>query len=458
MSWYDIPTVTAFTESPITFTVFGATGDLFARKIIPSLYFLYLQKKIPDAFSVIGFGRQAHTTETFRELVFINLKRVQPECTLFSAREFLELFHYHQGEFHDTESFEKLKERFEHEDTLRGTPSFKSFYLAVPPELVRTIVPNIAAITAKTRARRNILIEKPFGKNEETARVLNQFLDEYFSENEIFRIDHYLAKPVLQKLLHARQKHHIYETLCVNERINEVTVTLFEEMGVEKRGAFYDGVGALRDVGQNHHLEMLALSLMPLPRFTPQTICHAREQFIASLPKLTEAEIATQTIRAQYETYRTIPGVAPESTVETYFDIRFTLKKLLRADIPVRIRGGKRMTRIQKDVVIYFESEHTDSLHIELEPVPRIFTKKGSLITIIEEYKDEEPRIQYADEYAQLFLDSWHVDHTRFPTKREVEAEWAFADPILEVWEQKNIPPLKTYIPDAPLPWENTKQ
>ncbi|MEK7613630.1 MAG: hypothetical protein AAB439_01995 [Patescibacteria group bacterium] len=439
--------------TPITFTVFGATGDLFARKIIPSLYFLYTRKKIPESFSVIGFGRHPHTTESFREYVFINLKRVQSDCTVRSSKGFLELFHYHRGEFHDVDSFTELKKRFEHNDMLRGSLSLKSFYLAVPPELVRTLVPHIASVAPKGSTHRNILIEKPFGKNEETARALNAFLDEYFDESEIFRIDHYLAKPVLQKLLHARRDHHLYETLRLTERIKEVTVTLFEEMGVEKRGAFYDGVGALRDVGQNHHLEMLALSLMEIPDFTPRAVCSARESFIASLPKLTDGHIIENTTRAQYETYQSIPGVAQDSRVETYFDIRFALTHAPHKGVPVRLRGGKRMSQIKKDVVIEFDCDHTDSLHIELEPVPRIYTKKGSLITTIEEYKDEEPKIQYADEYAQLFLDSWHSDHTRFPTKKEVELEWIFADPILETWEQGE-PALKTYIPGGALPWE----
>lgn len=452
-TWYDTRTVSAFTESPITFTVFGATGDLFARKIIPALYFLYRERKIPEAFSVIGFGRAPHTTETFRELIFVNLKRVQPECTMRSVRGFLELFDYHQGEFHDEESFARLKERFIHDDALRGTPSLKSFYLAVPPELVRTLVPHISKTVPRGEERRNILVEKPFGHNEKTARALNTFLDEHFDENEIFRIDHYLAKPVLQKLLHARRDHRLYEELRLNERIKEITVTLFEEMGVEKRGAFYDGVGAFRDVGQNHHLEMLALSIMPMCDFTAEAITKGREAFIATLPKLTVSEVEQCTVRGQYETYQTIPGVAPNSTVETYFDIRFPLTEAPHARVPVRLRGGKRMSHIQKDIVMYFDCDHTDSLHIELEPVPRIYTKKGSLITIIEEYKDEEPKVQYADEYAQLFLDSWHIDHTRFPTKKEVEYEWAFADPILDAWA-RNVPPLKTYTPGAPLPWE----
>jgi len=440
--------VTPPPTTPVTFIVFGATGDLFARKIIPSLYFLYTKKKIPETFLTIGFGRHPHTTDTFREHIFVQLIHVAPSITLREAQPFLNLFTYHHGEFTDGTSFTSLKEKLRANDATHNIKSVKSFYLAVPPELVEVLVPRIAHISDGDGESRNIIIEKPFGKNEKTARALNEYLEQFFDEKEIFRIDHYLAKPGLDRLLHTRTNNSHYEELLGAAPVRSVEVTLFEEMGVEKRGAFYDGVGAFRDIGQNHLLEMLALALMPIPELTSEKICSAREAFIKALPRLNDEAVVHQTTRGQYETYTTIKGVNPHSQVETYFDVQFSLEESPYHGVPVRLRGGKRMSRIQKDVVITVDSPHADSLHIELEPIPRIYAKKGSLITPIAEFVDPEPTIQYANEYAQLFVYAWTGDFTLFPTRKEIEYAWRFTDPIIETWE-KGLPKLHFYPPNS---------
>ncbi len=431
-------------STPTTFVVFGATGDLFARKIIPSLYLLYCEKKIPAVFSVIGFGRQAHTTETFREYIFIQLKSVVPEVTMHGVTPFLELFEYHQGEFNDSASFEALGEKLRLRDGNCLCDTVKSFYLAVPPQLVRTLAPHISEVVPKNTSTRRIIIEKPFGHDEQSARELNTYLHTFFEEEELFRIDHYLAKPALDTLLHSRTTYHTYETLLHKEPVKAITITLFETLGVEKRGAFFDGVGAFRDVGQNHLLEMLALAVMKLPVLSPQAICLAREHFMKSLPLLSPEEVAAQTIRAQYEGYRNISGVDPTSNTETYFEVSFRLSHGPFKNVPVTLRSGKRMKRVQKDIVIYFDCEHTDSLHIELEPLPRLFTKKGALVTPLIEFQDPDMHIQYANEYAMLFLHAWLGDPTLFPTEKEVEYAWRFTDPIVKTWAT-GVPSLKTY-------------
>lgn len=431
-------------STPTTFVVFGATGDLFARKIIPSLYLLYCEKKIPEVFSVIGFGRQALTTDSFREHIFIQLKTAVPDVTLHSTLPFLELFEYHQGEFNDSTSFEALGEKLRLRDGNCLCDTVKSFYLAVPPQLVRTLAPHISEVVPKNTSTRRIIIEKPFGHDEESARDLNRYLHEFFDEEELFRIDHYLAKPALDTLLNSRATHHTYETLLHKEPVKAIDITLFETLGVEKRGAFFDGVGALRDVGQNHLLEMLALATMKLPILSPRAICTAREHFMKTLTRLTSDEVATQTVRAQYAGYRDIPGVDPRSETETYFEVSFPLTHGPFKNVPVRLRSGKRMKRVQKDIVIYFDCDHTDSLHIELEPLPRLFTKKGSLVTPIIEFKDPAMHIQYANEYALLFLHAWLGDPTLFPTEKEVEYAWRFTDPIVKTWAT-GVPSLKTY-------------
>ncbi len=440
-------------ETPVSFVVFGATGDLFARKIVPSLYLLYTTGKLPNEFAVLGFGRQALTTELFQDHVFVHLKNAAPDVTKRGAEEFLNLFTYQQGEFADEASFARLREALEARDHALGFPALKSFYLAVPPELVRILVPHLAMVAPQGEARQ-ILIEKPYGHDETSARELTAFLHDFFDEREIFRIDHYLAKPALDTLLYSRTKHERYNQLLREEPIQAITITLLETLGVEKRGAFYDGIGALKDVGQNHLLEMLALALMPIPRLEPASVCQARAQFLQSLPRLSTKEVEEQTIRAQYEGYEHIAGVREGSTTETYFRVQFALKSAPYRDVAVVLESGKRMRALKKDIVISFDCNHTDSLHIELEPVPRIYLKKGDLITTLEEFKDPMPSIQYANEYATLFASAWRGDTTHFPTAREVERLWHFIDPIVLAWEE-GAPPLLTYPQGAVLPWSS---
>lgn len=446
---WSLPTV----SEPVTFVVFGATGDLFARKIVPSLYLLYRERKLPEVFSVIGFGRQPLTVDTFREHVFLQLKNAVPDITMSAAQPFLELFEYHRGEFNDSQSFIALGEAIAKRDSACACNTVKSFYLAVPPELVKTLAPHISEVAPESANLRRIIIEKPFGKDEASARELSAYLHQFFKEKEIFRIDHYLAKPALDTLLHARTKHRRYNELLAKERIREIDVTLFETLGVEKRGAFYDTIGTLRDVGQNHLLEMLALSIMPIPNMDPMHVCRAREAFMKNLPRLSDTHAASHSVRAQHEGYRAINGVRADSETETYFRVSFELSSAPFKGVPVTLQAGKRMQRVQKDVAIYFDCDHTDSLHIELEPSPRIFTKKNGLVTTIAEFVDPEPNIQYANEYASLFMYAWRNDPTFFPTEKEVEYMWRFTDPIIEAWSA-GTPSLKHYAPGEVLPWE----
>ena len=446
-------------ERPVTLTVFGATGDLFARKIVPALYLLFRERKLPDIFSVIGFGRRPLDDISFREQALAHLQKASPAVTAPEAASFLSLFSYRRGEFSDPAAFVALGKTLAERDRALGIETLKSFYLAVPPEMVPMLAPRIAEAAPSHRLADGstlawgLLIEKPFGTDETSARALSAALHEYFDENELFRIDHYLAKPALDALLHARTTHPRYDALLAREKIRGITITLFETLGVESRGAFYDSVGALRDVGQNHLLEMLALAIMPIPNMDAAHVCGAREAFMQALPQLSPTHIAANTIRAQHEGYCVIAGVGSESQTETYFRLAFSLTQTPYTGVPVVLQAGKRMSAMQKDIVIAFDCDHTDTLHIELEPVPCIYTKKDGVLTMISEFTDPEPSIQYANEYASLFAYAWRGDHTFFPAEKEVEYQWRFVDPIIALW-QEGMPPMRTYIPNTMLPWK----
>ena len=290
---------------------------------------------------------------------------------------------------------------------------------------------------------------------------MNHFLDTLFDEEEIYRIDHYLVKPVLRTLLLVRAKNTLFEHVLSRESIEKIDVHLFETIGVEQRGLFYDKVGAFLDVGQNHLLEMLALALMPLPRdFGAQSLRTARAKFIHVLPKLSKKKIKKDTVRAQYEGYHTILGVKIASKTETYFKLGFTLRGKRYGGVPVVLESGKRMKKTRKDIVITLKSGKKSrglkKIAIELEPKARVrlYYMNGREKDIFADPTAHS--IQYAGQYAELIVEALRGDQTSFLSKEEVEAAWRFADPIIAGWKMV-LSPLLSYTPNKELQWDKGK-
>ncbi len=457
---------------PTILIIFGATGDVVAKKIVPAIFRLFSAGKLPPLFQVVGFSRREQSDEVFqayiRELVAkkADLKATEEQIMKFSA-----LFTYTRGAFDQKDDYDGLARTLGQVDGEWKTCANKLFYLAVPPDLYEPIFHHLsdAGLTkecGEDGGWTRILVEKPIGMDQATSETIDGLLGTLFREEQIYRIEHYLAKEMIRNLLVFRFGNDLFEGIWNHDYIERIHVRLWEAIGVETRGAFYDKVGTLRDVGQNHLLQMLALVTMDTPRFLDAD--GIRTQRAALLKTLRPAS-PMRTFRAQYEGYQAIPGVQPNSQTETYFSVETFLDLPRWQGVPCRLEAGKRMGRARKEVEILFRhpapclcpeggEHHRNRLLITLEPLEEIRvelwskkpgydweTEKRSLDFLL---RDASQRVQYTEEYEKVMLDAINGDQTLFVSTEELRAMWAFIDPILKDWEEGRVT-LETYPVDT---------
>ncbi len=461
-------------DFPTVLVILGATGDLVTKKIVPSLFKLYESHALPRKFRVVGLSKQSISKTGFEDHVYAILHlKLRRKHTSYTAR-FAHFFSHVQGWFEKMESYKRLAEALLEIDDEWGVCTNKIFYLAASPEHYETIFRNLARSGLTIPCGPNggwtrVLVEKPFGKDARTAERLDTLLGTLFREEQIYRIDHYLAKEMLQNILTFRFGNNLFEDVWNRKHIESIDIRLWEKIGVEDRGVFYEGVGALRDVGQNHLLQMLALVTMDRPQnMGAKEIRQKREAMLRTLKSLSKEEIRTNTFRAQYKGYRKIQHVSPRSNVETYFKLRAYLSHPRWAGIPITMESGKRMGRTEKKIVVTFRHpvpclcprgvHYKNKVTFHLEPEEAItvefWSKKPGLTTEFEKreiefhYRGAGKRVQYTEEYGKLLLDAIKGDQTLFIDTQEVGAMWRFTDPIVRAW-QKNIVPLELYAPDT---------
>lgn len=463
---------------PTILVIFGATGDLARKKIIPALFHLYLAGRLPKIFQVVCYARRPLTDADFyRDHISPSLDQYYlGETPPLARRTFADFFSYLQGDFNNPADYTALAAKLGVFDQTHNICTNKLFYLSVPPTYYRSIFTNLknSGLTdpcGETEGWTRVLVEKPFGDNEATARALDEMLSNLFKEEQIYRIDHYLAKEMLQNILTFRFANNLFGQTWNNQLIERIDLRLLERIGVEDRGAFYDAVGALRDVGQNHLLQMLALATMENPvSFTADAIRSSRTKALRSVAKLTDSQVLSQTFRAQYEGYRQIAGVKPDSSTETYFKLKTQLTDSAWTGVPITLEAGKRLGQAVKEVVITFRHPspclcpddrhlYRDRIIFQLEPVESIkinfWAKKPGFLMELEErsldftlHQSEGPRVQYVAEYAKLLLDAIHGDQTFFLSTEEIHQMWQAIDPIVAVWQANGVP-LHTYPPDS---------
>ncbi|MBI3335201.1 MAG: glucose-6-phosphate dehydrogenase [Candidatus Portnoybacteria bacterium] len=471
-------------QLPTVFVVFGATGDLMTKKIVPALFHLFAKGKLPSLFQVIGVARRDLSEDAFREHIQSVLTSHQDAAASQNTHaSFLSLFSYHQGVFEDRASYERLAKKLGQIDGEWRVCSNKLFYLAVPPNLYETIFRRLHSSGLTTPCSpeegwTRVIVEKPVGESLQTSQKIEELLAKLFKEVQIYRIEHYLAKEMIQNILSFRFSNSIFEESWSNRFIERIDIRLLEAIGVEKRGVFYEGVGALRDVGQNHLLQMLALVAMEHPlAFESEKIRQKRAKILTLLQTPSTKEIKNFTFRAQYKGYRQIEGVDPLSQTETYFKIRTFLSSPRWQGVPFILESGKRLGEARKEVVVTFKhptpclcplstetggKEHyKDKVIFSLEPKEGItiqfWSKKPGFEFLGEErsidflLRKKRASAQYVEEYAKLLLDCITGDQTLFVSTEEVGAMWRFIDPIVEAW-QKNLVPLKFYPPDTAEP------
>lgn len=443
---------------PTIFVIFGITGDLAARKLIPALLNLYTKKLLPQRFSIIGFSRRPMARDEFREYIRERLNIRPGQFREEDIKHFFDHILYEQGLFDDPRAYARLYERLHDIDMRWGQCSNKLFHLSVPPVLYEGILENLAKSQltvpcADETGWTRVLIEKPFGNNTETAQKLDNILGKLFKEEQVFRIDHYLAKESLQNILAFRFSNTMFESLWNKDCIEKVHIRLFEKNGVEGRGAFYDSVGALRDVGQNHMLMMLALIGMDKPKLlTAQAIRRERAKILSKLKKIPKQKMANFVVRGQYQNYTKESGVKANSETETYFRIKAFLDLPRWKGVPFYLESGKAMAESKTAIDIYFKNDKKDSnqniLTFRIQPNEgikiRFFVKTPGYGFETEpkplkfSYSDSLPSLGEITDYERLIHDIFQGDQTLFASTEEILASWKFITPIIENLE--NLP------------------
>ncbi|MEO8065271.1 MAG: glucose-6-phosphate dehydrogenase [Candidatus Doudnabacteria bacterium] len=431
-------------KEPTVLVIFGATGDLVERKLLPALYHLYLEKQLPAKFRVIGFARRPFSDEQFRQLLKKSLrKKVKIQGNI---GPFLRLFSYHQGMFDQKDAFQSLVGK------LKGAGN-KLFYLATPPIFYDGLLRELAK-SGLTRAKSGlwarIIVEKPFGKDLRHAEELDLLLGKLFTDDQIYRIDHYLAKDILQDIMAFRFANNLLENVWNHNFIEKIEIRTLEEIDVESRGEFYDATGALVDMGQNHLLQMMALITMDNPNSPdPHIIRSKRAEVIGHLRLLGENEIKNQTLRGQYQGYKKEPGVSRTSNTETYFKLLAHINSPRWQNVPIYLEAGKNLHETKKEIVVTLKGvEFKNRIIFRIQPNPGIeieFWNKQGQDMVLEKRQlrfdyESESKLRYVAEYRKLIRDAMEGDQTLFVSSREAIASWRFIDPIIADWKKKSTP------------------
>jgi len=467
---------------PCTVVIFGAGGDLTRRKLMPALYNLAVSRALPGGFAVVGISRGEKSDDAFREEMheavgtFSRKKPIDPGIwTDFAPGLF-----FQAGAFGEAETYAKLKERLETIEASRGTKGNRLFYLAVPPSEVRGIVEGLrgAGLVEKHTSISElpftrIIAEKPFGHDRASAAALNGLLGEVFGERQVFRIDHYLGKETVQNLLVFRFANSLFEPLWNREHVDHVQITVAEDIGVEGRGRFYEQTGALRDIVQNHALQLLCLTAMEPPiSLHADAVRDEKVKVLRSLRPLGPRTIRSSVVRGQYTggfvrgnevpAYRQEPDVAAESSTETFVAMRVFVDSWRWGGVPFYVRAGKRLNRRATEVAIHFKRvPHAifpvpdggispNVLTMRIQPdeqiALRFTTKEPGQNTVL---RDVAMDFRYGstfgsntpEAYERLLLDAMRGDATLFTRADEAEQQWAFVEPILAAWQENPTPP-----------------
>lgn len=449
---------------PSILIIFGATGDLTRRKLMPALFRLHRAKVLGTDLQIVGLARRQYSDQEFREEMKQAVKQHEPSLAEKDWQNFGSSLRYQQGRFEDLVAFTKLAELLS-----PFTQSCKLFYLATPPKYYQTILTNLQA--AKLSAERKvggltrIIIEKPFGKDLATARDLDRQLMEIFSESQIYRIDHYLGKETVQNMLAFRFANGIFEPIWNSLYVDHVQITMAETEGVGSRGAFYEGVGALRDVAQNHLLMMLSLVAMEQPvRFASEEVRDARAQLVKAIECLEEGDVLRSTVRGQYDRYRQEKDVDPRSFTETYAAIRLFIGNDRWRGVPWYLRTGKRLPKEAVEISLVFRQvchilfkdvgcpEEPNVLTIRIGPKEgfsiRLISKKPGSKFLLKSvnmdlsYSEEG---EHADAYERLLEDVFRGEQMLFNRSDELEATWEIITKILNSWEKLPPPAFPNY-------------
>jgi glucose-6-phosphate 1-dehydrogenase len=460
---------------PSSLVIFGVTGDLSRKKLMPAVYDLANRGLLPPGFALVGFARRDWDNQDFMQVVHDSVKEyARTEFHEDVWAQLAEGIRFVPGTFDDDASFELLKETIEELDRERGTMGNHAFYLSIPPKAFPQVTEQLrrsGLAEQKDGQWRRVVIEKPFGSDLKTARELNDVVESVFPADSVFRIDHYLGKETVQNILALRFANQLYEPIWNANYVDHVQITMAEDIGVGGRAGYYDGIGAARDVIQNHLLQLLALTAMEEPiSFDAADLRTEKEKVLASV-RLPE-DLATGTARGQYAGgwqggekvlgFLEEDGMNPESLTETYAALRLEIDTRRWSGVPFYLRAGKRLGRRVTEIAVVFkrapqylfEKSQTaalgeNALVIRVQPDEGVTIRFGSKVPGVGmQVRDVTMDFGYGhafteaspEAYERLILDVLLGDPPLFPRHEEVELSWKILDPIEEFWATQGQP------------------
>ena len=457
--------------SKFVMIIFGASGDLTKRKLIPALYNLYKDNRLPEGFAVLGIGRTGYRDDTYRAYIRTEMERFVASEEHAGGRmtDFCNHLYYLSLNPAEAADYGNLDARLR-ELTGEQKPDGMLYYLATPPSLYG-VIPLHLKTARLNRPHTRIIVEKPFGYDLESARELDRIYASVFEEHQIYRIDHFLGKETAQNILAFRFANGIFEPLWNRNYIDYVEITAVENLGIEQRGGFYEGTGALRDMVQNHLIQLVALTAMEPPAvFNADNFRNEVVKVYESLSPLTEEDLNEHIVRGQYTASATKPGyreeknVASDSRTETYIAMKIGIDNWRWSGVPFYIRTGKQMPTKVTEIVVHFrETPHqmfrcegghcprANKLILRLQPNEGIVLKFGMKVpgpgfdvkqVMMDFSYSDLGGLPAGDAYARLIEDCIQGDQTLFTRSDAVDASWRFFNPVLKYWQEH---------PDAPL-------
>lgn len=468
--------------------IFGASGDLTKRKLMPALFELFRSGALPEKFAILGVSRTAFSDSTFRDFQREKLLEFAKNPTEAELDAFLTMLYYASFDTKNTDEYGTLKEKIFSLQTQLGLGDRIVFDIASPPELFETVVDGLSKFgmnkSVGEDSFRRIIVEKPFGSDLKSAVKLNTILSKNFEEQQIYRIDHYLGKETVQNILVLRFSNGIFEPLWNRNYIEFVEISVYETLGVENRASYYEKSGALRDMIQNHLMNLLAFTTLETPsNFSPEAIRDEISKVMRSLRPLNAEDVKQNVIRAQYaenpeksvKGYLQEDGVNPNSTTETFAMLKLFIDNWRWAGVPFFLSTGKRMPEKKSEIVIHFKStpqqffegqcmgKSCNKLTIRIQPDEGISLMFGlkepgtsfKVRQVAMDFKYESlNKVRLPEAYERLLLDAMLGDPTLYSKSDAQLASWKIIDPILKYWKSAPRQDLLTYKANSMVPFE----
>lgn len=450
--------------------IFGASGDLTRRKLVPALYNLFDKGRLPGEFRIVGFARTELDDERFRQRIEDGTKEFSPSFSEESWQAFAPHLYYVTGQYDDEPSLGRLEERL---TELEPEGTARLYHLSVPPELYATIIETLAeaGMTSGNDGWRRVVVEKPFGHDLESARELNRRIHAVLDEDQVYRIDHYLGKETVQNILVFRFANAIFEPVWNRNYISHVQITAAEEVDVGHRGEYYDEIGILRDMFQNHLLQLLALVAMEPPSsFDADALRNEKVKVLRAIQLPGKRGVAGDSVRGQYQGYLNAEGVSAGSQTATFAALRLYIENWRWQGVPFYLRSGKALAMKSTEIVVHFwEPPHllfgagagdgvtSNYIALCIQPDEGIHLRfEAKVPDTVAETEPVDMEFHYAgnfagaeipEAYERLLLDALSGDAALFTRADEIELAWELIDRVIAGWESDDAPPLKLYPP-----------